>query len=372
MPSCVRRGRYYAKFAPFLLRNWQGAPIRFEFKRSVEGNTGPRGSFKRIRGDWLPLLGTIPHPTRTSLTVEQWGLRNDCSWTWRKPVKSDRSRRKLHRKVEWISRIYTAKDSPVLPEYAESEELEDIRDALDIISLKTEKRVGTYFELENKSSRRSACSTNVRWKHNKYPKCWQPRFVTKSTTRCCPVRRWPHEYHAASSAGQIRERQWRCSRRHWTRRGASSPRDGEWILAPRIRRIIIRGGTTRRATGRLAKSGVIRIQGRLAFTVSNISLFAKYQLRANFIVEPWRQFRRANASRAYARGICMKKHESYVRQDSLPDGQQAWISRDACTARESRSTNIVFFELMCANINLKISLTYKISSLRFNDCTYCT
>ena len=59
-------------------------------------------------------------------------------------------RRKLHRKVEWISRIYTAKDSPVLPEYAESEELEDIRS---LYSLETEKRAGTYFELENKSPR---------------------------------------------------------------------------------------------------------------------------------------------------------------------------------------------------------------------------
>lgn len=51
------------------------------------------------------------------------------------------------------------------------------------------------------------------------------------------------------------------------RTGANSLEDGGWILVPRIRRIIIRGGTTRGATGRPAKSGVIRIQGRPAFTI---------------------------------------------------------------------------------------------------------
>lgn len=53
----------------------------------------------------------------------------------------------------------------------------------------------------------------AQWKHKKLSRCWQPRFVTKSTIRCCPVRPWPREYHAASSADRTRGRPWRCCRR---------------------------------------------------------------------------------------------------------------------------------------------------------------
>lgn len=41
--GCHRACDEDAKFAPFLLRSLHGAPIRFEFKRLVEGNTEPRG-----------------------------------------------------------------------------------------------------------------------------------------------------------------------------------------------------------------------------------------------------------------------------------------------------------------------------------------
>lgn len=71
----------------------------------------------------------------------------------------EESRRKLHRKVEWIGGIYATEDSSVLPEYVVTEEPEEARfKARSIVFAETEKRAGTFFELENESPR-SACST---------------------------------------------------------------------------------------------------------------------------------------------------------------------------------------------------------------------
>lgn len=221
MSPCARRGRRYVKLAPILLRSSRGAPIRFEFKPS-DGRRTPDlvASFKRIRADWLPPPRTIPpEPVWPSNSEDQRsiGLGRSCS-TLRGPArsrttvrgigketsqKSQADQRKLRNGgfarssgTSWSGR--TGGVSTLVASYSPKRRSVRIRTS----NWKTEVPGELLARL-----------LSVRWKHNKFPKCWQPRFVTKSTIQYCPVRPWPREYHAVSLAGRTRGRPLRCSRR---------------------------------------------------------------------------------------------------------------------------------------------------------------
>lgn len=178
----------------------------------TSGGREHRTSWLRSNGYELLAPSAKNDPTRTSLTVEQWGPRVDWSWTELLDIARGREERRFEdRRGNFTEKLNGSTEftRPRIYPFFRITSNGRIEGSLTFVILYLLKRWSARVRTSNWKTKVPGdllARLRIRWQHKKFPKCWQPRFVTKSTTRCCPARLWPREYHGASSVGRTRGR----------------------------------------------------------------------------------------------------------------------------------------------------------------------